>query len=181
MGGLRGCVRVVGASLALLLLITSKGVAQPAREGVVAVSLESRLLPALQAFGVGAFVEIHPGLSLTAKVRQVWSSFACTELTPTPCDQDGVGVGLGVLYRSPSAESWWPYVELMAGGHRYTDFATKPFFGLGLGVGRSVGARGSLRLGFQIERINADPAYWSDGASSHGAAGLFIGLGVGVG
>lgn len=109
-------------SLLVLTLLPSMAASQPTRERTVTFSLESRLHPAFRAFGVSASTEIVRGLSVSAKVRQVWSSLACTERTPTPCDQDGFGIGVGALYTSPSAISRWPYVELIAGGHHYADY-----------------------------------------------------------
>jgi hypothetical protein len=174
-------LRKVTAALFLGALLPSAVVAQPTRDGVITLSLDTRLHPAVYVLGGAAAVEVFAGLSAYARGRQVWGDYGCTERTPTPCSMDGFGVGLGLYYSSPTAAPWSPYIDVSAGGHRYTDYATKPFVAFGLGIAWHLGTRGSLRIGFQYERLQADPAYWPIGDSAYNTGGVSMGLGLGVG
>ncbi len=73
----------------------------------------------------------------------------------SPCTADGVSLGVGLRMQS-EPHGWGIYAEGFGGGHRYRSGDIHPMVGGGLGVMHSVGARGSVELGYELRRIGAD-------------------------
>lgn len=166
----------------LAALLAGAASAQTTEAGVVGLRLDTRLMPTQYAVGGGASLRVHSGLSAFARARQLFVTGGdCTELSPTPCNPEGFGWTVGLHLTSPDLSRSFPYLEVAAGRYRYSDGLRKPLLTVGAGLRWRLADRGSLRIGLEYERIDADPAYWPTGASAHDVAGIIVGFDVGVG
>lgn len=172
------------ALLALLAPAAASG--QQGVPGTLTVSLDTKLVPALESVALVSDVRIWSGLSVAAMARRVGGTRSCVESSPSPCSPAGLGLGLGVRLTIDSSGSWSPYAEALAGRHQYSDLEDwKSFFDVGVGVGRSFGSRGLLRVGFQYGKIPANPPeipeWRRPGVEyEHEVVGFFVGVGLRV-
>ena len=169
--------------------ISGIGVAVSGQEpGMVSLSVSAGAIPLFHAFGVASDIRVWSGVSLIGSARSLRrvGYWGCIESSPSPCVPDGLSLGLGLRLTADSSGSWWPYAEVLAGGHRYSTVGKWSLFVAGgAGFGWYIGSRSTLRVGFEYERIPADPptlAEWArDGAKyNHAMAGLVISIGIKV-
>lgn len=178
----RFCIALAAVGLLRLLATPS----------ILAQGPGSLFVRAGAGFPFGESVRVHTdlrtsaGVSVIASARKWSPEVGCIETSPSPCSPEGLSLGAGVRLIAESEGSWWPFLDLTAGGHRYSSggewflFAATDF-----GIGWYVGDRGSMELGGTLQMIDAGPPDLPLGAfvstsSSHQLAALSFMVGLRV-
>ncbi len=156
---LRSPVTVGPVRLVALFIATLAGSLEGQEPGTIYVHGGAMMVPAVLAPTATLDVRVWRGVSVLAVARQVEADIGCANPVENDgCQLDGFSTGVGVRLRAESSDNWWPYVDILGGGHRYARTEEwNAFVGLAFGVGWYVEERWSIAASVDTAWLDAAP------------------------